>query len=1018
MTWLASIAAVVIILVGAGIWRLMSGPVALNFLLPAVQAAFARTGLEVAMSGVSLAIDGATHQLDLNIENARLSLPDGEKLGDFPQLATGFTLGPLLRGRLVPSRITIERPVVRLLRDPAGRISFDLGNAATAGHGAAIGVGPAMAEAPLGVLDRLQVGDATVVVDDRMLGRRWQVDHLDALIARGASGTGGRLSLALSLGDGRTAKFDATFRYRAAQRTLDFALAANRVEPAILASLAPVLAPLADLHLPVSGVVHTRFDFAASRFGPLQLDLALGGGWIATREFANGRLALTGGTLHAVYTPQSGLLRIGRLVLDLGGGTRLVADGQVAGLVPGAPGVGRSPARIALDLTRVPIAKFAALWPLGLSPHGRAWVLANLRAGILDEATVLLDLALNPAHGSAKVTQARGTLRYRDVAVNYMTGLPLARNIAGTATLTEKELEFAPSGGSVKGLKLGGGSVRIADLNTPVPILTADLALAGPLRDALDILDTRPLGVAGAIGLDPAAIGGHVETRLHLQLPVVAGLKPIDIDYSGTATLGKVTISRVAFGHDLTGGDFAVTYARSGVRATGAARFAGTPATIDTALSFGGKAGVSAISRVAMTLNDRARQRIGCDLAPRILSGPVAAELTYSVEGGGHRSAAIALDLRAARLAVAEAGWEKPAGQPGTARIDVDLAHRALAGAIRIAVQAKGLDGRFAVVPVPGGTQIARVDIGRLVVGGDDFSGTVTRRGKGWHAAVDGRRVDLQPVLSRTLADDTNTATPLTISARLDQVAFGPGRILHGVTATLSRAGGAWRSMRIDGSYANGRALSFRLDGGGAGPARLDITSNDFGSALRLLAVADNVDGGSMTVTGRLADIGGTPAVQAQIAAADFSVVRAPIATRILSLPSLAGLSSMLSGSGIPFSTLRARFTYSAGQVALDRLNVYGDALGVTARGAVDPARRTLNLAGTIAPAHGLNSMLGKVPVIGALLMGGKGESLFAAYYQLSGAIDDPAVSVDPFSAIAPGFLRRLFDPDLFAEPQ
>jgi hypothetical protein len=43
--------------------------------------------------------------------------------------------------------------------------------------------------------------------------------------------------------------------------------------------------------------------------------------------------------------------------------------------------------------------------------------------------------------------------------------------------------------------------------------------------------------------------------------------------------------------------------------------------------------------------------------------------------------------------------------------------------------------------------------------------------------------------------------------------------------------------------------------------------------------------------------------------------------------------------------------------------------------------------------------------------MGGEGQSLFAANYELSGTTDDPSVSVNPLSAIAPGFLRQLFTP-------
>jgi len=89
---------VLILVVGAGTWRLLQGPIELDRLIPYVQEAFERSGagLGVAVSGVSIAIDRQTHQLDLRINDVRLALPNGVKLANFPEMATSFSLGALL----------------------------------------------------------------------------------------------------------------------------------------------------------------------------------------------------------------------------------------------------------------------------------------------------------------------------------------------------------------------------------------------------------------------------------------------------------------------------------------------------------------------------------------------------------------------------------------------------------------------------------------------------------------------------------------------------------------------------------------------------------------------------------------------------------------------------------------------------------------------------------------------------------------------------------------------------------
>ncbi|MDH3596031.1 MAG: hypothetical protein OEM93_14410, partial [Rhodospirillales bacterium] len=68
-----------------------------------------------------------------------------------------------------------------------------------------------------------------------------------------------------------------------------------------------------------------------------------------------------------------------------------------------------------------------------------------------------------------------------------------------------------------------------------------------------------------------------------------------------------------------------------------------------------------------------------------------------------------------------------------------------------------------------------------------------------------------------------------------------------------------------------------------------------------------------------------------------------------------------------------------------------------------------LDLEGTIVPAYTFNRILGAIPILGRILTGGEGEGLFAFTYEMKGALDDPEVSVNPLSALAPGFLRGLF---------
>src|SRR5215212_9411009 len=126
-----SVAAVLILALTLAIWRLMQGPVELDRLAPYVEAAFERSGfgLKLSISGVRFGIEPGTHQLGLWVEDVRVSLPGGEPLASFPEMTTSFSLAALLRGWIEPTQLTVERPVLRLVRDERGACTTRIGSA-------------------------------------------------------------------------------------------------------------------------------------------------------------------------------------------------------------------------------------------------------------------------------------------------------------------------------------------------------------------------------------------------------------------------------------------------------------------------------------------------------------------------------------------------------------------------------------------------------------------------------------------------------------------------------------------------------------------------------------------------------------------------------------------------------------------------------------------------------------------------------------------------------------------------
>jgi hypothetical protein len=117
---------------------------------------------------------------------------------------------------------------------------------------------------------------------------------------------------------------------------------------------------------------------------------------------------------------------------------------------------------------------------------------------------------------------------------------------------------------------------------------------------------------------------------------------------------------------------------------------------------------------------------------------------------------------------------------------------------------------------------------------------------------------------------------------------------------------------------------------------------------------------------------------------------------------------------------LVAPFSLKGSTISLGGARAYSPSLGFTATGQVELGAKRYNLSGTIVPAYALNTLPGRIPLIGKLFSPEKGGGLFAARYTVDGPFADPHISVDPVSALAPGFIRDLFGigpPDKKAKP-
>ena len=1009
--------AIAVVVIG---WRLQSGPISLDFLAPWLQQTLAvpEQGISVVVEHTELSLDTSEHTLDLLADGVHVRRNNDSAEVLLPRLVLNLSLRAALTGLLAPTRIVLTAPELRLQRATDGSIHLDLGQG-TGGEDIASGILADFEARPnrrgsLGYLQSIVVRNAVFTLDDRALGITWQAKSFDATLFRGEQGITGDAQVTIVAGDQETG-IHADFRYIDAERRLAGSLDFSDLEPARFAAAAPALAPLAAAKFPVSGRSEFNLDIRSMHIDGARLDLTVGAGRIDDPILAGGSLPLAGGTLRVNYDPGAARLAVENLTLDLGGPEIAVSariDGVDPTILRGAP-VGRLAIAGDLALRRVPADALDRYWPPALSPSSRSWVTAHIRDGVADETKAHVELALDLSPGALKpvaVEALQGTIAYHNLTVDYFPPLTPVRGVDGTGSFDRAHFQFLPVSGNLVGLKITGGTIDLTKLDTNDETIAVNVNVAGPLSDALTVIDSKPLRYARGFGIDPSKATGVTDQKLFFRFPLVHDLRIDQVEFSDKATIKDGGVAGIAFGHDLTDGDLTLDLDRNALRVQGTAALDQVPATLSWVQSLKGD-GVRRYTLKAR-LDDAARKRLDVDFLPDMLSGPIGVDLVYAAQKSS-ADATLALDLTDTAVTLSRLNIAKPAGAAASGQLKLSFVNDHLVAIPDALVKGPGLDASLALALTPDSGDIRRIDVRRLVAGSTDLNGSIERQsGGGWTVAVSGRSLDASKLLTNLgHGEREERETPLSITAKLDRVILGPDREARQLGLRFVNDGAHWQTVVVDGSFAGGGTLSVRF-GETPDDRNLRIVTDNLGALLKLLDVSDNVVGGTVTVEGPAVDNGDRRVFSGTVEGGDYKIVRASLLARILSLASFSAIGSMLQGEGIPFTRISGTYTYENGSLRVKDGRTYGGAIGINVGGTMSLREDSIDLAGTLVPAYTINSLLGKVPVLGPLLLGGEGQGIFGANFRVTGPTSDPKISVDALSALAPGALRKLFQLD------
>ena len=145
----------------------------------------------------------------------------------------------------------------------------------------------------------------------------------------------------------------------------------------------------------------------------------------------------------------------------------------------------------------------------------------------------------------------------------------------------------------------------------------------------------------------------------------------------------------------------------------------------------------------------------------------------------------------------------------------------------------------------------------------------------------------------------------------------------------------------------------------------------------------------------------------------DFKVKDMPVLAKLLALVPLGsfhGIIDLLTGEGIRFDELEIDYESSKNLTTIKEMYAIGPAISILMDGYIEKDK-LISLRGTMVPATYINKIIGKIKVLGEILVGSKkGEGVFGVSFKIKGPPKDFKTTVNPVKTILPRFITRISD--------
>ncbi|WLP52699.1 YhdP family protein [Agrobacterium fabrum] len=661
------------------------------------------------------------------------------------------------------------------------------------------------------------------------------------------------------------------------------------------------------------------------------------------------------------------------------------------------------------------------LWPFWMAHKPRDWVVSNLYGGTVTNGSIAIFIPQGRMCGpGCPLVLGESEMQIRfdidETRLNTTGDIPPLRDVdahfdlvGGKMAVDIKEgTTYFPSN---RTLSLENSRFLISDVYEKPLLGNLDLNVSGAADAVAELATLKPINALKDTQFKPEDFTGDVKANAKLTVGMLSSQNPPPV-WTADLDLKNLALTKPFAGHKVTALDGFMSLNDHQLKLEGKGRVDDVPMDIVMTEPVRKNSNVAPTLSLKATLNETQVAKLAPELSS-VLGGTTAIE----IDGADPKSQDIKLDLTRASIILPGLGWSKGIGIPAKAAFTMQAAD----GRTTVSDFSLDGDGFGAAGDITFSKNgLISADLSRVKLSpSDNYAVSVAASKNGYIVNASGKSADLRPFISKLRSpssggDGASRSQPtLSVKAQFDKVYGFNDEVLANVNADVSVRDGKVRSIDVRGVTGNGQAVVAQTVNRGA-TGTVTLTSSDAGSLARFANIYSRIRGGLLNLaltTSNGSDWSGSLDLR------NFAVVNEAKLQDIVATPTGEDGRSLnnavrrnIDVSSEKFQRGFARVVYVNGSVAVENGVVRGEQIGATFQGLLKDQSGRMEMTGTFMPAYGLNRLFGELPFIGIFLGNGRDRGLLGITFKLSGQTDQPKLTINPLSLIAPGVFRQIFE--------